>query len=246
MSDLHLVRLRLDARRLDDFARRRHLGHDHELGYVVHSALGELFGELAPAPFLREDLLHPKPSAGRHFTVLGYAQAGAADLRGHAEAFADPAVFDVVNWNEGFAAKPMPSRWAVGRRLGFSVRCCPIKRRRGERAGEVDAFLAAADHAPEGTLDREHVYRTWLSDHLERQGGARLVDASLDSFQLVSLTRRLQGPKRSRTRSRRPSAVLSGHLEVRDTGAFNALLARGIGRHRTFGFGLLLLRPARC
>jgi len=36
----------------------------------------------------------------------------------------------------------------------------------------------------------------------------------------------------------------TGVLQVRDSAAFAALLARGIGRHRAFGFGMLLLKPA--
>jgi CRISPR system Cascade subunit CasE len=38
--------------------------------------------------------------------------------------------------------------------------------------------------------------------------------------------------------------VFSGLLQVEDAAAFTALLARGIGRHRAFGFGMLLLKPA--
>ncbi|MFG1332515.1 type I-E CRISPR-associated protein Cas6/Cse3/CasE [Xanthobacter autotrophicus] len=39
------------------------------------------------------------------------------------------------------------------------------------------------------------------------------------------------------------SAVLVGTLTVRDAQAFAALLARGVGRHRAFGYGMLLLSP---
>ncbi|MEE8524028.1 MAG: type I-E CRISPR-associated protein Cas6/Cse3/CasE [Thermoanaerobaculia bacterium] len=41
----------------------------------------------------------------------------------------------------------------------------------------------------------------------------------------------------------RPDALLTGTLEVTDPDAFATLLARGVGRHRAFGFGMLLLRP---
>jgi CRISPR system Cascade subunit CasE len=41
-----------------------------------------------------------------------------------------------------------------------------------------------------------------------------------------------------------PDAVFTGVLQVRDSDAFAALVARGIGRHRAFGFGMLLLKPA--
>ncbi len=41
-----------------------------------------------------------------------------------------------------------------------------------------------------------------------------------------------------------PEAEFEGTLEVLDGTAFHAVLARGIGRHRAFGYGMLLVRPA--
>jgi CRISPR system Cascade subunit CasE len=38
--------------------------------------------------------------------------------------------------------------------------------------------------------------------------------------------------------------VFDGALEVTEPGTFASSLTRGIGRHRAFGFGMLLLRPA--
>ncbi|MFG1478963.1 type I-E CRISPR-associated protein Cas6/Cse3/CasE [Xanthobacter sp. V4C-4] len=37
--------------------------------------------------------------------------------------------------------------------------------------------------------------------------------------------------------------MLVGTLSVRDAEAFGVLLARGVGRHRAFGYGMLLLSP---
>ena len=42
----------------------------------------------------------------------------------------------------------------------------------------------------------------------------------------------------------RPDALLVGSLKVEDPGAFTALLARGLGRHRAFGFGMLRVGSA--
>jgi CRISPR system Cascade subunit CasE len=36
---------------------------------------------------------------------------------------------------------------------------------------------------------------------------------------------------------------MTGILEVTGGEAFARLLARGVGRHRAFGFGMLLLKP---
>lgn len=55
--------------------------------------------------------------------------------------------------------------------------------------------------------------------------------------------RRTQGKARRPARPLRPWALLHGTLEVRDPAAFMALLARGVGRHRAFGYGMVLLRP---
>jgi CRISPR system Cascade subunit CasE len=68
-------------------------------------------------------------------------------------------------------------------------------------------------------------------------GTSTLNTAHLTEFRR-ELMRRYGG-----ARIERPNAVLEGHLMVRDPVAFRALLARGVGRHRAFGFGMLLLRP---
>ena len=38
---------------------------------------------------------------------------------------------------------------------------------------------------------------------------------------------------------------MRGILTITDAAAFSNLLARGVGRHRAYGYGMLLLRPAR-
>ena len=43
----------------------------------------------------------------------------------------------------------------------------------------------------------------------------------------------------------RPQALFGGTAVIRDGERFAALLARGIGRHRAFGSGMVLLSPPR-
>ena len=42
-----------------------------------------------------------------------------------------------------------------------------------------------------------------------------------------------------------PDAVMRGNITVTDSDAFTRLLSHGIGRHRAYGYGMLLLRPTR-
>ena len=50
--------------------------------------------------------------------------------------------------------------------------------------------------------------------------------------------------KRHARYSEGPDAVMRGVLTITDPDAFSSLLASGIGRHRAYGYGMLLLRPA--
>lgn len=105
--------------------------------------------------------------------------------------------------------------------------------------------------------DRERCYGEWLQREMlgvtatgdarpqrmpaaDLEGSVRLAEFRQDPFHR-SPTKRSRdggmGPKR-------PNAVLEGTLRVTDSDAFTSLLARGIGRHRAYGFGMLLVRRA--
>jgi CRISPR system Cascade subunit CasE len=131
----------------------------------------------------------------------------------------------------------------------------------GSRQREFDAFVHhALAMAGEPRPEREPVYRAWLADRLATAGG-RLVAARMTSFRLGPLVRRRHASPVARTATvdeparrlpatgrravaRRPEIVFDGVLEVADPETFASSLARGIGRHRAFGFGMLLLVPA--
>jgi CRISPR system Cascade subunit CasE len=93
-------------------------------------------------------------------------------------------------------------------------------------------------------VDREAVYREWLADHLARQGGVTIRTSRVKAFQRARLVRRTQGAERQAHLAERPDVVLDGELLVADPADFAKMLARGVGRHRAFGFGMLLLKPA--
>lgn len=241
---LHLVRVFLDGRRLFHGALRRKLPlRDVDEGYLAHCALAELFGDGAPHPFAIQG------SEGNWLSLLGYVDASDAELRSQAQALASPDAWAACDW-ERFAAKPMPAEWSSGTRVSFRLRACPVRRMAHASAtwregAEVDAFLVRCQETPGLPVDRPGVYREWLGAEFERRGGARLVTAELEGFRRSRLLRRTQGADRVARSTERPDALFVGELEVTDGAAFNGLLARGIGRHRAFGFGMLLLTRTR-
>ncbi|MFO0601597.1 MAG: type I-E CRISPR-associated protein Cas6/Cse3/CasE [Polyangiales bacterium] len=250
MSDpLFMVRMQLDARRLTTLARERRLPlHSLDTGYFVHCVLGELFGDGSLKPF------KITTSEGPTVDLLGYTTRSHEALRRHAQEFADPAIHALCRW-EGLASKELPDRWEAGRALDFEVRASPTVRThhgveggaRHEKGREVDAYVAT-QWRPSGGGERptrEAVYREWFAQHFERHAGARLVHVEVAGYQRATLLRRTQGESRKGHFSERPDVTFTGTLEVIDPADFDALLRRGVGRHRAFGFGMLLLRPAR-
>jgi CRISPR system Cascade subunit CasE len=254
---LYMVQLRLDRQRVARFAHDRRLfdvpprpgqprEREPDLGYVVHSLLAELFGPLSPKPFAL-DPNGPGSGGGRTHDLLGYSAVPKTELAARA-AFAEPVWHEAVRWDL-LADKPMPLAFPAGQRLGFAVRACPTMRSRRLRADrsrspEVNAVIGvgARDGIAEG-LDKGEVYCRWLADEFARHGGARPLTVRPTAMRLRALTRRGR-ERRPVQLPLLPDVSFSGLLEVTDPAAFPALLRRGIGRHRAFGFGMLLLRPA--
>ncbi len=237
-----MLKLEPEMARVARWARDRGLlapRGDDDFGYVLHALLAAAFGTLAPKPFvLQQDPARPA-------VLLAYSGHDAAALHAHLAAFAEPDAAEALR-PERMAGKAMPERFAAGTRLGFTLRARPVVRtdRDGnrKRVREVDAFLAAvADLPPDAGADRGAIYRDWLARHFAA-GGAVAERLAVDAFRLSETRRR--GRARALRAQRGPDASFSGVLRVTGPEAFAALLARGVGRHRAFGYGMLLLRPA--
>ena len=246
MSALSLVRIALDRPALTAFAISRRLSDD-DLGYALHLALRLRFGAAAPQPFRVEEL------PGRSPFVIGYAPApaalDAAQLLPPTDAALEAIFADAPQY------RAMPSSWQAGARFRFKVRIRPLVRYGGRirtaranagsamlsKAGEVDAFIAACDKAgPDAVLDREAVYRDWLISRLAP--ACVIEDAQLDRMQRIR-TRRSLHNRQGTHASESHEATFSGTLAITDEANFARLLARGVGRHTAFGFGMLTLAP---
>lgn len=251
-SDLFMVRLALDAAEIARAGERHGLPRrSDDLGYAVHTILAGLFGKGTVQPFrIEKDTVRRVP-------ILGYSRLSAEELEQHALEFADPGLHQACAWGR-FASKRMPDGWALGRRLGYEVRVCPVVRLssavettapdgspvRYSAGAEVDAWVHASFLADEAErLDRRVVYQQWLRERLGPAISELTVE--LQSFRRLRLVRRTQGSQRKSRLLERPDVLLTGELVVGNPTAFGESLAHGIGRHRAFGFGMLLLRSPR-
>jgi len=228
---LHLIRLPLHLPALLRFAAECGVAHgDEGLGYSLHLWLTALFGEHAPKPFRYVD---------RRSEVLAYAALSHVDLLAHAQAFAPPSAWAALV-ADAAASKPMPTAWRLGQRLRLEVLACPVMRH-GEQ--EKDAYLNALDRLGDAAPARAAVYCQWFTDRWEQALGFERIELH-GLMARQSLLRRARNGQNRLLPVQRPQALFVAEAEVAQPQRFAELLARGIGRHRAFGFGMVLLSPA--
>ena len=256
-ATLQMIRAEINVREFHRWMGVRRL-QDPDHG--MHCLLTECFGKppnrehregegLAPKPFR---LIIPRDCAVG--TLYGYGPADADKLREAAQLYGDPAQCQILNLPT-LASKPMPAQWPDGKRLGFELRIRPVVRSRQEPWGDIaksgrrkgeecDVFQWEALKYPKGQMpySREQVYRDWLAGLLERNGGAALEP---EHTRLVSFRRTRAVRKLRQRHCEGPDAVMQGNLTITNPVKFAELLAQGIGRHRAYGYGMLLLRQPR-
>jgi CRISPR system Cascade subunit CasE len=214
-----------------------------DLGYAAHACAKAALGELAPKPFALQQ-------SGADCLLLGYVQATPDAIdRAVSQSLADPLAASALGLGE-LKHRALPTDWRSGERLRFKLRAVPMVRSRSQPDGGVHE-VDAARHPKFATQDtpRESAYEAWLGQELARDGAAELLACELRGFEMHHGVRR-QSRSTSAPRTSRatrgawlPDAQFSGVLRIASADAFCALLARGVGRHRAFGFGCLLLAP---
>ncbi|HML52668.1 MAG TPA: type I-E CRISPR-associated protein Cas6/Cse3/CasE [Solidesulfovibrio magneticus] len=233
---LYMVQLEIVPRQLFGWARQTGVTAV-DRGYLAHSAMRIVFGDAAPQPFAVYG-----NGQNPFLKVLGYTASEPEALRAGL-ALAEPILSEAFP-AERILGKAMPTQFASGTRYAFQVECCPVTRNgKDGNVREKDAFLAACDAAPQGGVDRGQVYTAWTGAEIARDGAAELLECSMKGFQLFTPVRRKGKGSLPRSIGQRPRARMDGVLRVVDADAFAALLARGVGRHRAFGLGMMLLRP---
>lgn len=253
---MHMIQASFDAASLARWAARLGISTQDQ-GYLVHAGLRAAFGQDAPQPFtiLPRKESGNGPSDGRFLNVLGYAAVDHRVLLDTARALAEPLLFTSLELG-GIDSKTMPEILPSGQHFGFRVHACPVKRSRAKnkqngdgpvrsRVEERDVFLWLARQDKSQLLDREQVYLDWLKAELARFEAARLVRGEMSQFRFFSPARKNEVGRPTNNGGRRPEATFEGELEVGDPAGMVQLLARGVGRHRAFGFGMVLLRPKR-
>jgi CRISPR system Cascade subunit CasE len=231
---LTLVRLLPDLVALARWARQAEVPLTaDDPGYALHVALRAVLGALAPQPWLL------RSRAGR-LELLGYSAAASEELQDAARL---PSADDLAGQALGarrLQARAMPQAWRAGAQLSFETRVRPVGRCSRDRR-ELD--YAVLRHSQTEAVDREAAYHEWLAREFARSGAVELIRCQVTSFRRVRSARRTQGPRRTVAWIEGPDVFMRGELRIADAEFVLAFLSRGLGRHRAFGFGCLLLAP---
>ena len=244
MTPLFLIRVPVNMDRLIRWAGDRGwlsyrgdvVGFDH--GRALHHLVDETMGPGVLRPF-RLFTSHGKA------TLYGYCSMGDHALKTQARIHALPEYLGILALDR-MEGKAMPTAWTRGSRLGFDVRVRPVRRlnqdiengnRLFRRGVELDAFLLESLRQRVDAKARAKVYLDWLAERLDPVAELDRHATRIARFERVRVSRGAAGLMG-------PDVIFHGVLELKNPERFIALLARGIGRHRAFGYGMLLLRPA--
>lgn len=223
-NEIFLVSTTLDERAYGRWAEKdAYRGTDAP--YRLHCLISEVFGGQAP---LRPYRIVESP--GRPRTIFAYSRTAPAEIRRLARETGSALTMRALG-TDALRAGPVP-RIRPGQRLVVSVLAASHRRRNGTT--EMDAHSMSGG-SPERAA-RERSYAAWLAEKIERTGGAQLLSATL---------MRWERAREMRSRNRPPilitRAEMTGVLEVRSEPEFRALLATGVGRHRAYGYGMLMI-----
>ena len=250
----YMVHAPIDVRALKKWAGQRRLVRRGTLddGLALHVLLSGMFGKGVLQPFRLYS-----SDRRRWGAIYAYSDDDEHSLQKMAAAVAPPESCSIVR-PEGLRTKRMPQAFQVDQRLGFELRARPVRRVHEDirdarwdkvvkKGAEVDAYWLENLRKPladsskvvlprDGNAhdQREQCYWQWLSARLGKT--ADVKKCRLQSFRRVRVVR-------GRATVEGPDAILRGNLVVRNTEEFARTVRQGIGRHKAYGYGMLLLRP---
>ena len=222
---LNKASMRLRVREFREWAERRGFGAGTELdeGAALHSLLTEAFGVRVLRPFR---LMAFNEQFGE---LHAYTKSSPEDLSWSLKAMSPPEHVSLLDGGLACSA-PLPE-WRVGDRVGFDLKARPLRRvKRFDSQRYVEL-----DYHDRSNKDRCESYTQWLIRKLEGR-----ADVEEESVRLVRF--RETSSLRGGSRFKGPDATLVGNLTVRDPDGFMDVLSNGVGRHKAYGYGMLLLR----
>ena len=252
MTKLNLIRIPVNLKSLAQWAgeRGKAVGFDssvYDTGKVLHHLLTETFGTETFKCF--RFMVAARATTGN---LYAYSLLAAKDLQANSAIYGMPEHLLVLGV-DAIEGKPMPENWRKDQLLGFDLRIRPVRRimkelnlgkEKVKSGAELDAFLIEAKRPISNSSSsmyergrtRQAVYLDWL---IERTSDVVEIDRNNTKLNSFIRSKILRGKKTIEG----PDVIFHGNLKIKAPLEFAHLLEKGIGRHRAFGYGMILLRP---
>lgn len=247
----HLIFAPMDMRAFNRWAADRRLVRrgTFDEGYALHVLLSSMFGKGVLQPFR----LFSSPRR-RAASLYGYAEEDEIALRRTADTVATPDCLAALD-PARLRSKAMRTDYAEGQRLGFDLRVRPVRRLHRETAhlngrvltkgSEIDVFVTTIRQGASretrqdqrSPARRQAAYSEWIA---ERFGDVADIDRARCRLAAFRRSRTIRANGRG---PEGPDATIQGVLTVTRPDAFAEHVRRGIGRHKAYGYGMVLLRP---
>jgi CRISPR system Cascade subunit CasE len=233
MDDLFLVKSHVDTEFLRSWGgRHQHLGPKNDFGYVIHAILELLFRKNRPQSFYFDR----SNNSLYFYSTLSRAQlADQLINKNMAACFG----LGLGSCGRDCEVNDITSLIAKNPQLSFQIQTSPIKRLTGSRR-EVDVFRAADG----SEKDRHAEYEKWLHTRLGETGMGDVIidDVVIEQHSVLRREKKLMDSNnRTKVVIDVPVALFTGTFTVRTRQCFLETLLKGIGRHKAFGLGMLLI-----
>lgn len=250
---INLVSIPIDIRGLHHTSSNRRLfrGRKFDEGAALHRFIRETFGADAFSTFRLM-----KPSGSITGTLYGYSKSSADELREIANTAGVPDSADIFRL-ASIKSTPRPQNaWSRGQRLGLSIKSRTTRRsslvgtqttEKGRREAEVDAYLHDLAAYERGILEskstREFAYQRWLTEKLTGEQSTHREAIASINIGLDEITQ--NDVFRQGKWCHGPDVIFGCDIEVGDPEKFAQLLQSGVGRHKSYGYGMVLVTQVR-
>ncbi len=192
---------------------------------ALHHLVDECFGQSALKPF---KLMSNGSGNG---ALYAYTDKTADDLSSMSQMIASPDILNILNVGN-LGSKKVPTDWKEGQRLGFDVTTIPERRQR-KTGRRTDAHLNTT-LKPGSTVSAKEAYLDWLES---RFGEAADLRRNVVTHRVRQVAMNLGGHDMIKK-----EVNFQGDLVIKDPELFSKMIANGIGRYKSYGYGMILLR----
>ena len=229
---IHLMQADVNLRNMARWsATKDYPDPDQTLHHLIYNTFGY---DHTPKPFMVKVNPDRNLACGK---LMGYTELEAEKLQEIARSKQNASSASVLE-PSSIKTVRLPENWQRGTAVGFQTRVRPTYRT-SHRHGQQKSMELDLYYKPGNESSREETYIQWLEETLRTRGATPVEN----STRIISCRTRNVTRQHGRGVTSGPDALMEGTCIIEDPDLWTNAVRRGIGRHKAFGYGMLLLKP---